>query len=170
MKNKLCSRCGVVKDINSFPHEDRNGRTYIRNTCKRCRSDMKIRDEDFYKRTNERKRIRLQEIKNNKEEYYRLRRNRRISDYIRGKNKNLPICDLNDIEMLNILGIFRPPIKYYMKCYICSNKENLLLDIHDKEIKGILCRKCNYFLSYIDKDIHKMRNSFNYLNKIQDSS
>lgn len=91
--------------------------------------------------------------KKNKEEVNR-RNNKRYSDDLEGNRLKKKAAAIKRKYNISIEEYKTLIASSGNKCEICSSKENLCIDhCHDTgRIRGVLCRKCNLTLSYIENN------------------
>jgi len=145
---KCCSKCGIWKPKFEF-YKRSTATDGLRSWCKLCCNKDNASREHRYKE------YRKQYQSSHKKEYYKRSRKHNLH-----RKYSLTIRQYNEIA-----------IKQKGVCAIC-NKENIngnkLSVDHDhktKEIRGLLCSKCNHALGLLGEDIQILRSMIKYLRK-----
>lgn len=96
------------------------------------------------------------DLEREKERHRQYMRNRRVNDpdavRINWERSKYGVCK-EDLKILN--------------CQICGSDHKLCID-HDHstgKVRGILCMKCNFGISYFNDDPELLNNAINYLNR-----
>ena len=132
---QICNVCSKLLPISNFEHQ--RNRPNPRKTCKQCRYEMR-------------------DLEREKERHRQYMRNRRVNDpdavRINWERSKYGVCK-EDLKILN--------------CQICGSDHKLCID-HDHstgKVRGILCMKCNFGISYFNDDPELLNNAINYLNR-----
>ncbi len=152
---KKCSWCGDEAPKSSFP---RNGR-FIRNQCQRCLS------KDSVKRAKKNPSGRKAVTK----AFYKRHRDRLLLERIASKYK----VDAEEIQRLRaeqngLCAICGNPETEVAKRWGCVKQLSVDHDHETGKIRGLLCRRCNSALAWIEHDdvetaMTKIGRAINYL-------
>lgn len=166
MKNKICSRCQITKEISEF-YSDKRASDGLSCHCKKCQNKATIES-----RNKNRKKWDLYskkyafEHKKDKAEYYKKHKN----NYINNRLKNKFGITLNDYNQMLITqnGV----------CAICGKPETsldnysynikaLTVDHNHKtgKVRGLLCMNCNRCLGLLKDNVNTLNNAIKYLQK-----
>lgn len=160
---KICISCGEKKSTKEFDKKRKKCRLCMENpirTCIKCKIEKP--KENFRKKQNqdickecineEEKQRRFNDVDNEK---------KRLNDHIK---REYGIT----LEEYNIMLVKQNGV-----CAICFKPENpkvckrLSID-HDHEtgkVRGLLCRKCNSLLGFVNDSVLHLRSAINYLEK-----
>ena len=196
MLKKRCSRCGIVKPIESFSRQRRkDGSAGRRSHCKDCiklstaaylnaNSEKKRAYQLAYRRANSEKvRAREREYgkrKRSKPEYRERQRARQGESYRLRKSQN-PEYRREDWYRNNLKRYYNLTEQEYQQmyqaqgglCAICGNPEisgrKLAVD-HDHKsglVRGLLCQRCNGGIGQLGDDISRLESAVVYLRRYQ---
>lgn len=165
MDKKRCETCKEEKPFDEFPRRTDKGITRYRPDCKSCRSKkgklFRIENPDYYKLLNRSWYARNKDYKNN-----RIKSLRNDPEY----RLNVKLTRMERVYGLPREEYFEMLRASQNKCYICGielNEELLCVDHnHDTdEVRGLLCRDCNFGLGNFKENIKSLYKAIEYLLK-----
>jgi len=139
---KKCKKCGQEKQMIAF-YTDNSKKDHRSDICRKCYSE---KSKSLYW--------------NNPEKYLLQQKTQREKN--REKEKDRCLRNLYGIS----LKIWQLTNKYQEeKCIICQKKTTLVVDHNHKtkEVRGLLCHKCNRGLGHFDDDINLLKRVIKYL-------
>ncbi len=155
MNNKICRVCKIEKEIIDF-HKQKQGKNGINSACKKCRNKQSIEQYHIHK-----------DERNIKNKIYRTVNKDRLKDAWLKRKFGITLSEYNKI--------FK---EQNGCCAICNNPE-IELDHRDneirdlavdhnhitKEVRGLLCGKCNKGIGLLQDSIQLLNSAIVYLNK-----
>jgi hypothetical protein len=159
LKQKICSSCGIEKDVGLFNRCKRNNDGFLY-SCKSCVS--KNRDKNVSKSY-------YIQNKNKIKEYYE---SNKVSISKKNKIRREKHPDVfTDIRLRSWYGISKDQYDSMYQsqngaCKICTKKTKLVVD-HDHKtgsVRGLLCSKCNQGIGLLKENVTALQNAIEYLN------
>lgn len=178
---KKCSKCGGNKPLNSdFFHKNSHSKTGFRSDCKDCSNNIarKWRENNRHKALESTKKWREKNRDFWKNNYQKNKNmiDKQHKEYYDKKKVDVPLYNRKRHLKLK----FNITIKEYNKlllkqngrCLICGKKEledssikYFIIDHNHKtgDIRGLLCRKCNSFLGFVNDNPLILARAIKYL-------
>jgi hypothetical protein len=141
---KLCRKCLINKNVSEFS-VNRRWSDNLERICKKCITKQR---KLFYWKNPELFAQRWQNSKYGGKNNQFKRAKRLLKEY------NLPI------QLWNCLNLLQKS-----KCAICNQKTSLVVDHNHntKQVRGLLCHKCNRGLGHFDDNIELLQKTIIYL-------
>jgi len=141
---KICSKCKIFKDLNKF-YLDRRSKDGCTSSCKACQREMKRSWAQRNKEKSKDYAAKYRKLNPDKEKNYKLK-------------KKYGISLLTYQELIK---------KQNKKCGICKRNTKLYVDhCHNtKNVRGLLCHKCNIAIGMFNDNKKIILNAINYLSE-----
>jgi hypothetical protein len=158
---KQCTKCQIIKPLEEFPWRDK-AHSQRRGECKACKREYvrkhhAIASNRDKKRKRERRRYH-QNVQQERERA-RLKYHRNVQHITNKKFQRLYGLTLTDVEVLSQ--------KQNNACAICRRQSYSKLCVDHNHItgnvRGLLCRQCNFALGLLRDDIDIVKSLLNYL-------
>jgi hypothetical protein len=130
---QVCIRCNINLPIDDFEHQ--KNRPNPRKICKKCRYTERDREKE----------------------------KARHREYMRERRQNDPDAIRRNWER-STYGVCKEDLGI-LECQICGSTNRLCID-HDHQseaVRGILCTKCNFGISYFNDNVTLLANAIKYL-------
>lgn len=142
MKTKICSKCGIEKELNCF-YKQKSCKNGITSTCRDCKSEYTKKHQVEYWKTEAYKTSRLRKLFGITLNDY----NKKLEE----QNNTCAICKNLETSRDNRTKLIK----------------NLSVD-HDHQsgkVRGLLCGKCNSILGLAKDNINILQSAIDYLKK-----
>ena len=151
METKTCEKCKIEKEIHSYyKPKNRNHRRICRSCTRLIAYEWRKNNPDKYQT------IQHKYWLNNKEELSSKSKQKRAENYIEYSNRRKELSSQRKLKRYNGI-VEKLTIDQNNSCAICKllfTTENPIDIDHDHmsgNIRGLLCRKCNSGLHYLEK-------------------
>ena len=147
MKTKICTKCGIEKEINKF-HPKPSGKFGVMAECKICRNIYTKKYSENHKKE--------------KSEY--------MKEWFLNKRYGITKAIYNQmLEAQNYLcAICGKPETSFDKKHKTARLLSVDHNHKSGKIRALLCTRCNHTLGRINEDINLLQNIINYIIKYKD--
>lgn len=157
LENKICSKCKLTKSLSCFGKRSAS-KDGLKYQCKKCRAEYRAKTD--YKKEYAKYSDKIKAYQKNRKKTFSP-----TERTIFNKKKSLQKykLSLKDYELLLKVQEF--------KCAICGHNhnefDNLAVDHCHKteEVRGLICRKCNSGIGFLNDDIKLLEKALEYLHE-----